>query len=118
MRVESLNSHLLHQPPTIRMMKRPFLTLTMAKMRWPLMILALVSISTAMVFFMRTTFDSCSGNVNKRFVEENGIDSQIRSSQIERKDPNPNPLDFMKSKLVLLVSHELSLSGIIGILFS
>ncbi|KAG6575591.1 uncharacterized protein LOC111455876 isoform X1 [Cucurbita moschata] len=113
MRVESLNSHLLHQPPTIRMMKRPFLTLTMAKMRWPLMILALVSISTAMVFFMRTTFDSCSGNVNRRFVEENGIDSQIRSSQIERKDPNPNPnpLDFMKSKLVLLVSHELSLSG-------
>lgn len=91
------------------MMKRPFLTVTMAKKRWPLMILALVSISTAMVFFMRTTFDSCGGNGNRRFVEDNGIDSQIRSSQIERKAPNP--LDFMKSKLVLLVSHELSLSG-------
>lgn len=115
MRVES-NSHRLDQSRAIRMMKRPFLTITMAKKRWPLIILALVSISTAMVFFMRTTFDSCSGFGNRRFVGENGIDSQIRSTQIERKVPNP--LDFMKSKLVLLVSHELSLSGIIGILFS
>ncbi|KAA0058762.1 Lipopolysaccharide core biosynthesis mannosyltransferase lpsB [Cucumis melo var. makuwa] len=91
------------------MMKRPFPSVTMSKKRWPLMILALVSISTAMVFFMRTTFDSCSGNENRRFVEEKGIGSKILSSQMERKAPNP--LDFMKSKLVLLVSHELSLSG-------
>lgn len=79
------------------------------------MILALVSISTAMVFFMRTTFDSCTGNDNRRFVEEKGIGSKILSPQNERKAPNP--LDFMKSKLVLLVSHELSLSGIIGFVF-
>ncbi|XP_059461624.1 uncharacterized protein LOC132190606 [Corylus avellana] len=78
------------------------------KKRWLLMILALFSLSSAMVFFMRTAFDSCPTNtsstssINKHFGEEKDTNSQIYAS---------NPLDFMKSKLVLMVSHELSLSG-------
>lgn len=72
------------------------------------MILALFSLSTAMVFFMRTAFDSCptntssSSSISKHFGEEKDTNSQIYAS---------NPLDFMKSKLALMVSHELSLSG-------
>lgn len=71
------------------------------------MILALFSLSTAMVFFMRTAFDSCptntsSSSISKHFGEDKDTNTQIYAS---------NPLDFMKSKLVLMVSHELSLSG-------
>ncbi|KAL5557973.1 hypothetical protein UlMin_034184 [Ulmus minor] len=62
-----------------------------------------------MVFFMRTAFDSCSASGSDGFGEGNGENevhsaNRVRSSEL-------NPLDFMKSKLVLLVSHELSLSG-------
>lgn len=74
------------------------------------MVLALFSLSTAMVFFLRTAFDSCSAGAENGFGErrerEAGANS-VGRVQIEE----PNPLEFMKSKLVLLVSHELSLSG-------
>lgn len=82
------------------------------KKRWPLMILVLFSLSTAMVFFIRSAYDSCPVSSSSRsstgehFVGRNGVDS----SDIGQAK-KPNPLDFMKSKLVLLVSHELSLSG-------
>ncbi|CAN1127061.1 N-acetyl-alpha-D-glucosaminyl L-malate synthase [Linum perenne] len=80
------------------------------KKKWPLMILALIAMSTVMVFFLRSTFDSChsSASVN-HFGGESTEDS--RSNIQSTSPPMPNPLDFMKSKLVLLVSHELSLSG-------
>lgn len=82
----------------------------MQKKRWALMVLALLSLSTAMVFFMRTAFDSCSASAGNGFGEgkerEAGPNSVGRVQTEER-----NPLEFMKSKLVLLVSHELSLSG-------
>ena len=83
------------------------------------MILILLSLSTAMAFLIRSTFDSCttssSNNVGhfireKQEEEEEGgsTDNQVnRNAQA----PTPNPLDFMKSKLVVLVSHELTLSG-------
>lgn len=80
------------------------------------MILALFSLSTAMVLFMRTAFDSCPTNtssssissISKHFEEEKDTNTQIYA---------PNPLDFMKSKLVLLVSHELSLSGTLYVVY-
>ncbi|XP_030950601.1 uncharacterized protein LOC115974395 isoform X2 [Quercus lobata] len=90
------------------------------KKRWPLLILALLSLFTAMLFFTRTSFDSCATNStssatsnsivinNNRFGEEEK--DKFTNVQIQSKAA-PNPLDFMKSKLVLLVSHELSLSG-------
>ena len=90
------------------------------KKRWPLLILALLSLFTAMLFFTRTSFDSCATNStssatsnsivinNNRFEEEEK--DKFTNAQIHSKAA-PNPLDFMKSKLVLLVSHELSLSG-------
>ena len=76
------------------------------KKRWPLMILLFLSVSTVGMILVRSAFDSCSisGNRCGRFVVEkqDSSDVKIRSA---------DPLGFMKSKLVLLVSHELSLSG-------
>uniref|UniRef100_A0A5B6YIR1 Glycosyl transferase family 1 domain-containing protein n=1 Tax=Davidia involucrata TaxID=16924 RepID=A0A5B6YIR1_DAVIN len=72
--------------------------------RWPTIILVLFSLSTAIVFLIRASFDSC----NIRSYEDNS-DNQIHvSTQVGSL---ANPLIFLKSKLVLLVSHELSLSG-------
>jgi hypothetical protein len=71
--------------------------------RWLLAFLVMLSVSTLIAFFIRAAFDSCDRNldvVGKRVP----LGSPIGTS--------PSPLSFMKSKLVLLVSHELSLSGI------
>ncbi|XP_021613055.1 uncharacterized protein LOC110615497 isoform X2 [Manihot esculenta] len=90
--------------------------ITMHKKRWPLMIFALFTLSTVMVFFMRSAFDSChstpSGTDN-HFREANEVQKAPIHSVSQSQTPSiaPNPLYFMKSKLVLLVSHELSLSG-------
>lgn len=79
-------------------------SVAMATKRWPLMLLAFVSVSTVMVLFMRpNNSDSCN---TKHFGAQQ---NQIRSSV--QVGNGPSPLDFMKSKLVLMVSHELSLSG-------
>ncbi|XP_042495265.1 uncharacterized protein LOC122074486 [Macadamia integrifolia] len=71
--------------------------------RWLLKLIIIFSIFTAIVFVIRAAFDSC----DRRHYEDSGgrihLASQIGSIA--------NPLDFMKSKIVLLVSHELSLSG-------
>ncbi|MBA0836903.1 hypothetical protein Goarm_009093 [Gossypium armourianum] len=90
---------------------------TQQKKRWPLMILLLLSLSTLMAFLIRSTFDSCSnGSINNvgNFIREGQEEEKGGTHhQVNHNDeaPTPNPLDFMKSKLVLLVSHELSLSG-------
>ncbi|XP_065880995.1 uncharacterized protein [Euphorbia lathyris] len=93
--------------------------IVMQKKRWPLMILTLFTLSSLMVFFMRSAFDSCHSSSNRtgsstsnRFGETKE-GSQVQKQSISSSPVNvaPNPLDFMKSKLVLLVSHELSLSG-------
>lgn len=83
----------------------------MQKKRWALMVLALFSLSTVMVFFMRTAFDSCSANNSTSFGGGKEREAEIRSDDRLLSVAAPNPLQFMKSKLVLLVSHELSLSG-------
>ncbi|XWS25822.1 hypothetical protein CRYUN_Cryun27aG0100100 [Craigia yunnanensis] len=91
---------------------------TQQKKRWPLMILILLSLSTAMAFLIRSTFDSCttsSSNNVRHFIREKQEEKEggNTGNQVNRnaQAPSQNPLDFMKSKLVLLVSHELSLSG-------
>lgn len=70
------------------------------------MLAAFLSVSTVTVLLMRATnSDSC--NTNRFTVAQ---DSQIRSS-VQIGNAASSPLNFMKSKLVLMVSHELSLSG-------
>lgn len=67
------------------------------------MILSLFTLLTlTFFFFTRSAFNSC--NFTDHFQAQIQSASQTSSS-------GPNPLGFMKSKLVLLVSHELSLSG-------
>lgn len=83
----------------------------MQKKKWYLVVLALFSLSTAMVFFMRTAFDSCNANTSSRFEEGRDQASEVVHSASQAGSGGLSPLDFMKSKRVLLVSHELSLSG-------
>ncbi|XP_061350827.1 uncharacterized protein LOC133295919 [Gastrolobium bilobum] len=76
-------------------------SMAMPKQRWTLMLLTFLSVSTLMVLFMRpSNSDSCN---TKHFGAQH---DQILSSV-----PSSSPLDLMKSKLVLMVSHELTLSG-------
>lgn len=68
--------------------------------KWLLLLLLVIfSVSTAIAFFIRSAFDSC----DPRPEEQIRFKAPAGSFQ--------NPLGFMRSKLVLLVSHELSLSG-------
>ncbi|RDY11955.1 lpsB, partial [Mucuna pruriens] len=81
-------------------------SVAMAKKRWPIVLAAFLSVSTVTVLLMRpTNSDSCN---TKGF--NIAQDNQIRSS-VPVGNAASSPLDFMKSKLVLMVSHELSLSG-------
>ncbi|WJX42196.1 hypothetical protein P8452_29455 [Trifolium repens] len=82
----------------------------MAKKKWPLMLLAFLSISTVMILFMRPN-NSC--NIKSFEQQQDQILSSSTSSVngIGNAQSGPSLLDFMKSKLVLMVSHELSLSG-------
>lgn len=71
-----------------------------------LTVLALFALSTLTLLFIRTSSDSCNtALLQLRLLEP----SQTRTES--SSEPNSNPLQFMKSKLVLMVSHELSLSG-------
>lgn len=75
------------------------------KKRWQLMILLLFTLSTAVLFFMRSTANSC--NTSSITTKTTTTATHFNSDE----EKASNPLNFMKSKLVLLVSHELSLSG-------
>ncbi|GKV46951.1 hypothetical protein SLEP1_g53908 [Rubroshorea leprosula] len=76
------------------------------KKSWPLMIMVLFSLSVAMVFFIRSTFDSYSVSPSPELVlhtskeKPESTDAQFNQNAESKK---PIPLDFMKSKLVLLV---------------
>ncbi|KAG6525243.1 hypothetical protein ZIOFF_015197 [Zingiber officinale] len=74
-----------------------------------LLFLLVVSVSTALVFLLRTNSDPCDSLRNGQPVTVDR--TQILRQSDARVGARKNPLGFMKSKLVLLVSHELSLSG-------
>ncbi|XAR73828.1 Phosphatidylinositol alpha-mannosyltransferase [Bertholletia excelsa] len=80
--------------------------LALQKRRRLLLLLAALSLSTAVAFVLRMAFDS-SFVLQAR--ERGALEKRFELSL--RKQNTSNPLSFMKSKLVLLVSHELSLSG-------
>lgn len=74
--------------------------------RWILALLIMLSISTAIAFFIRAALDPCDRHL------EVSDKKRVQSQSVPRIATKSSPLSFMKSKLVLLVSHELSLSGI------
>ncbi|KAI3699399.1 hypothetical protein L2E82_43682 [Cichorium intybus] len=83
------------------------------KKRWLLFLLAMLSISTAVAFIIRAAYDS---SCDRRLFDVPAVGKSFQSTVKPKASPPPyvkaaNPLSFMKSKLVLLVSHELSLSG-------
>ncbi|GAB2268126.1 hypothetical protein Dimus_003105 [Dionaea muscipula] len=92
---------------------------TFQKNKWLLMVLALFSVSTLIVLLLRSTSDSSCNDRHHHYdgyhyVPDKDSSSSSANHQIHAgsvKAAAPNPLNFMKSKLVLLVSHELSLSG-------
>lgn len=71
--------------------------------RWLMAFLVMISVSTLIAFFIRAAFDSCDRPLD--IVEKT---PRIPSGSLIYSS---NSLIFMKSKLVLLVSHELSLTG-------
>ncbi|KAL7231408.1 hypothetical protein ACSBR2_009627 [Camellia fascicularis] len=77
------------------------------KQRWLFPLLVGLSVTTALAFILRASFDSpCDHRPRFPAVPDN----KRFSSPLPTQTP-PNPLTFMKSKRVLLVSHDLSLSG-------
>ncbi|GLT39183.1 hypothetical protein SLA2020_133890 [Shorea laevis] len=80
--------------------------------RWLLPLLLMLSASTLIAFFIRAVFDPCDRHAADISSVHNSIQVAERRVRLPPKIPSPpNPLSFMKSKIVLLVSHELSLSG-------
>lgn len=88
----------------------PGLVMVLVRKRWLMVLLLLVMVSVA--FLIRTTMVSTSCDCHGERVSEKqftSASSPPRAPVVAA--PAPSPLIFMKSKLVLLVSHELSLSG-------
>ncbi|KAL7223882.1 hypothetical protein ACSBR1_025359 [Camellia fascicularis] len=73
--------------------------------RWLFLLLLALSLSTLLAFILRAALDSTCHRQQHFQVPHN------RLRLAPRTETAPNPLSFMKYKLVLLVSHELSLSG-------
>ncbi|XP_077244264.1 uncharacterized protein LOC143884527 isoform X2 [Tasmannia lanceolata] len=71
--------------------------------KWLFLLLLIFSISTVIAFVIRAAFDSCHPISSEAMADQTRFSTKSGSFT--------NPLDFMRSKLVLLVSHELSLSG-------
>ncbi|CAO2842151.1 unnamed protein product [Amaranthus hypochondriacus] len=83
---------------------------SLKKKKWVLSILALFSISSLIVLLMRANISpSCDDRLLYGNKESNPTVKSSTSSSLSSS--LSSPLYFMKSKLVLLVSHELSLSG-------
>lgn len=75
-----------------------------------MLILLCIALSTAIAFFIGASFNSCNSH---DYADNNSFNTPIHSfnSESTAATKEENPLSFMKSKLVLMVSHELSLSG-------
>lgn len=78
--------------------------------RWLLRLFILLSLIAAFAFIIRAAFDSSTHCAQ--------LQPDQRFHSAAPLGPALNPLGFIKSKLVLLVSHELSLSGIETFTFS
>ncbi|XP_027940674.1 uncharacterized protein LOC114194555 [Vigna unguiculata] len=85
------------------MVKHSQALMEMRSKKCALTLLALFALSTLTILFIRTSPDSC----NTALLQLETSQTLTESSP----EQNSDPLQFMKSKLVLMVSHELSLSG-------
>ncbi|KAI4321610.1 hypothetical protein MLD38_034973 [Melastoma candidum] len=88
--------------------------LTLQRKNWPLVMVTLLSLLTAIVLVAKSSSSlpvTCS--CDRASDGEAGEVPLVRESVPSRGESRgrSSPLGFMKSKLVLLVSHELSLSG-------
>lgn len=76
------------------------------------MILLCIALSIAVAFFIGASFNSCSA---REYGENSNVIARVQSFSsaggAAEKGEGQNPLSFMKSKFLLFVSHELSLSG-------
>lgn len=95
------------------MVKQSNAWMAMPKNKWPLMLVLLFSLPTVMVILIRFTSDSCATSTENFGAKDNQKQAQTHST-VQVGNVAPSPLEFMKSKLVLMVSHELSLSGFIS----
>uniref|UniRef100_A0A1D1Y888 Lipopolysaccharide core biosynthesis mannosyltransferase lpsB n=1 Tax=Anthurium amnicola TaxID=1678845 RepID=A0A1D1Y888_9ARAE len=86
-------------------MAKPPAALISLRKRWLLLLLVVFSVSTAVIFFVRGAFDSC--DLRREVPDPRRVVSVATPAGRREK----NPLEFMRTKRVLLVSHELSLSG-------
>ena len=86
-------------------MAKPGSSLISLSKRGVLLSLVMFSLATGFVFFMRSAFDAC--DLQRNFTEGRKIEDFAKIEAHEDK----SPLEFMRSRVVLLVSHELSLSG-------
>ncbi|KAK4741459.1 hypothetical protein SAY87_025047 [Trapa incisa] len=110
------SGRLLSSPPTqrplVKAMARQHSSATWPQLqrRWLLAIVVMLSVTTIIAFFSRSGIDPCDRTVYQ-------LPQKISHVSPPPIPPGvvvqvaPNPLSFMKSKRVLLVSHELSLSG-------
>ncbi|KAM7516200.1 hypothetical protein LguiA_005783 [Lonicera macranthoides] len=74
--------------------------------RWFLLLLVMLSVTTAIAFIIRSASDfSCDRHLAVQ------LEKRFNTAPTPQIGATSNPLSFMKSKRVLLVSHELSLSG-------
>ena len=71
--------------------------------RWLLAFLVTLSASTLIAFLIRAAFDTCDRSLDDAVAGARPAAGGLAVG--------PSPLGFMRSKPVLLVSHELSLSG-------
>lgn len=83
--------------------------------RFVLFVVVILSVSTVLVCFIRGASAPCD-------PPRNGLAAAVDRAQLPRHSDvdvgaRKNPLGFMRTKLVLLVSHELSLSGIFFFFF-
>ncbi|PKI51072.1 hypothetical protein CRG98_028544, partial [Punica granatum] len=80
--------------------------------RWLLAIIFMLSVTTLVAFFSRSGIDPCDRTTTvEHLVQKRAQKSPAPPAVAVTGRAEPSPLSFMKSKLVLLVSHELSLSG-------
>lgn len=94
------------------MAKHSSVAMALFRKRWLTVValLVMVSVTTAIAFIVRASLES-SCDCRLYTTNQKRYNSSPESAKPIGVAVTQNPLSFMKSRLVLLVSHELSLSG-------
>lgn len=94
------------------MAKHSSVAMALFRKRWLTVValLVMVSVTTAIAFIVRASLES-SCDCRLYMTNQKRYNSSPESAKPIGVAVTQSPLSFMKSRLVLLVSHELSLSG-------